>query len=129
MFPPGLVRRECRSGPARPGRLPPPIRCQVVSGIALVPAAEWESWIEENDGVVLDVREAYEWELGTLPGALRISMGELLDRIDDLPRERPILCVCRSGSRSQQVAAYLAMSGFTGAANMTGGMKSLGLQD
>lgn len=101
----------------------------IVSEVAQVPAAQWESWIEENDGVVLDVRETNEWEMGTLPGAVRISMSELVDRIDDLPRDRPILCVCRSGSRSHRVAAYLTMSGFTGAANMSGGMKALGLQD
>ncbi len=101
----------------------------VVNGVAPVPAAEWETWVTENQGLILDVREPYEWEAGTLPGALLISMGELLERIDELPRDRPILCVCRSGSRSHQVAAYLAMSGFAGPANMVGGMKALGLQD
>jgi rhodanese-related sulfurtransferase len=105
------------------------IRCHHVSRFSVVMAAEWETWVAENDGVILDVRQPNEWELGTLPGALRISMGELPDRIGELPRERPILVVCRSGSRSHQVAAYLSKTGFTGAANMVGGMKALGLQD
>lgn len=106
-----------------------PIRCTLVSGFDSVPAEEWEAWAQENDGAILDIREADEWELGILPGAIQISMSELLGRIDELPREQPILCVCRSGSRSAQVAAYLARSGFTGTANLSGGMKALGLQD
>ena len=98
-------------------------------GVTGVDAADWENWVSSNDGVVLDVRESHEWEQGTLPGSLLISMTELLERVDDLPRDRPILCVCRSGSRSHQVAAYLGIIGFDDVANLIGGMKALGLQD
>jgi rhodanese-related sulfurtransferase len=56
-------------------------------------------------------------------------MTELVERIDELPKDRPILCVCRSGSRSQQVAAYLTMNGFGDVANLSGGLKALGMQD
>lgn len=94
-----------------------------------VPASEWEDWVEEHDGLVLDVREPLEWGLGTLPDAVLMSMGDLVDRLDELPKDRAILCVCRSGSRSEQVARFLSMSGFRRVANMTGGMKALGLQD
>jgi len=93
-----------------------------------VPASEWEEWVEEHDGLVLDVREPPEWGLGTLPDALLISVGELVDKLDELPRDRAILCVCRSGSRSHQVAIFLSMSGFRRVANMSGGMKALGMQ-
>jgi rhodanese-related sulfurtransferase len=93
-----------------------------------VPASSWEDWVKATDGLVLDVREPHEWALGTLPGAVTMRMGEVIDRIDELPRDRPILCVCRSGSRSLQVAAYLTMLGFEGATNMSGGMKALGMQ-
>lgn len=93
-----------------------------------IPASSWQDWVKTNDGVVLDVREPHEWALGTLPGAVTMSMGDLVERIEELPRDRPILCVCRSGSRSFQVAAYLTMLGFEGATNMSGGMKALGMQ-
>jgi rhodanese-related sulfurtransferase len=96
--------------------------------IAQVAASEWESWVSENDAVVLDVREPYEWDLGTLPGAVLISQGELIDRIDDLPKDKPVLCVCRSGARSGNVAAFLAFNGYE-TANLAGGMKALGMQD
>lgn len=97
--------------------------------IGLVPASDWEEWREETDGVLLDVREPKEWELGTLPGALLIPVGEIMSRLDEIPKGRPILCVCRSGARSQQVASFLAFHGYDDVANMTGGMKALGMQD
>jgi rhodanese-related sulfurtransferase len=99
-----------------------------VSGYSEVPAADWRWWVLEHDATVLDVRQPDEWSLGTLPGAVRISMSELTARLDEIPRERPVLCVCRSGGRSANVATFLAFKGFQ-AANMTGGMKALGMQD
>lgn len=97
--------------------------------IEIVPAAEWETWLSDNDGVVLDVREAHEWEQGLLPGAIQISMGEIPARIGELDTARAYLVVCRVGGRSQQVAAYMAMNGYGRVANLAGGMKALGLQD
>lgn len=93
-----------------------------------MPAHEWEKWIQLNDGVIVDVREPDEWELGTLPGAIRLRMGEVPDSLDELDPGRPTLVVCRTGSRSQQVAAFLTMSGFDSAANLAGGMHALGMQ-
>ena len=97
--------------------------------VPTVDAADWERWVEETNGVIVDVRQPEEWVLGTLPGALLIPMTELLDRIDELPKDRPILSVCRSGNRSERVTAYLMSIGYEGAANMAGGMKALGMQD
>ena len=94
-----------------------------------VPSRQWEGWVEDNEAIVLDVREPEEWEQGTLAGATLISMSELIDRIDEIPKDRAILCVCRSGGRSQQVATYLAFSGYQPIANLAGGMHGLGLQD
>lgn len=100
-----------------------------MKSVPTVPAREWESWAAGRDPVLLDVREEFEWSLGTLPGATLIAMSELVQKLDELPRDRPILCVCRSGSRSHQVAAYLIHLGFEDVANMAGGMKALGMQD
>jgi rhodanese-related sulfurtransferase len=96
--------------------------------ISQIPAHEWEQWVEENDGVVLDVREPSEWELGTLPGAIKISLSELPSSLDSLDSKRPTLVVCRSGGRSLQAAMYLTMCGFEKTANMAGGMQALGMQ-
>lgn len=100
-----------------------------MSMIEQVPAEEWETWVAENGGRVLDIREPFELEQGTLPGAVLISMGEIPERMAELETDEALLVVCRSGGRSRQVAAYLAMNGYTRVANMAGGMKALGLQD
>lgn len=97
--------------------------------VELVPARQWQEWVAETDGVLLDVREPKEWEQGTLPDALLIPTSELVARVDEIPEDRAILCVCRGGGRSQQVAQFLAFNGYERVANLMGGMKALGLQD
>jgi rhodanese-related sulfurtransferase len=93
-----------------------------------VQAPDWETWIAANGGRILDIREPWELEQGTLPGATLISMGEIPGRLGELDTDQALLVVCRSGGRSQQVALYLSMNGFVRVANMSGGMKALGLQ-
>jgi rhodanese-related sulfurtransferase len=99
-----------------------------MSLIAQVDAADWESWVEDNDATVLDVREQDEWDLGTLPKAVLMSQGDVVARFEEIPKDKPVLCVCRSGGRSSNVAAFLAFNGYE-AANLSGGMKALGMQD
>lgn len=96
--------------------------------VETVRAEKWEEWVAETGGILLDVREPDEWQQGTLPEALLIPTSELIGRVDEIPRDKPILCVCRSGDRSHQVAAFLKFNGFDDVANMTGGMKALGMQ-
>jgi len=96
--------------------------------IETVRAEKWKEWVTDSDGILLDIREPKEWKLGTLPGALLIPMSEIQGRIDEIPKDKPILCVCRSGARSQQVAAFLKFNGYEDVANMVGGMKALGMQ-
>lgn len=90
-----------------------------------VKAADWESWIDDRDGVLIDVREPMEWAMGVLPGAVRIRLMEVPQRLDDLDPDTPYLIVCRSGNRSQQAAAFLTDLGYH-AANLSGGMVALG---
>ena len=99
-----------------------------MSEVSAVPSTDWDTWVESNDAIVLDVREPDEWELGTLPGALLIPQGEIVSRMGEVPKDRPVLCVCRSGGRSYNVAAFLAFNGYE-SANLEGGMKALGMQD
>jgi rhodanese-related sulfurtransferase len=93
-----------------------------------VPASNWAQWAEDNAALILDVREPKEWALGTLPNATLVSMQEIPARLGELPKNRAILCVCRSGDRSSQVAAFLVQNGYDSVANMVGGMKALGMQ-
>lgn len=95
--------------------------------IEQVPARQWESWVAAHQGVILDVREPSEWAVGTLSGAVRISMGDLQQRWASLDSNAATLVVCRSGNRSNSVAKALADAGFHRVANMAGGMAALGL--
>lgn len=72
--------------------------------------------------VVLDVREPWEVELASLPGALCIPMGEIPARLHDLEPEAEIVVVCHHGMRSAQVAAFLARQGFHRLHNLDGGI-------
>jgi sulfur dioxygenase len=73
---------------------------------------------------ILDVRELQEFTgpLGHIRGATLIPLGELADRAGELSRERPIVAVCRAGSRSAQATVILREAGFGDVANLAGGM-------
>lgn len=74
-----------------------------------------------SDYFVLDVREPQEWRVGHIAEAVHIPMGQLNTRIAEIPRDQPIVAVCRSGNRSQVVTNALNRAGFT-AHNLEGGM-------
>lgn len=76
-----------------------------------------------DDIIILDVREDYEFNAGHVPGAAWIPLGELPNRLDELPKDKTILAICRSGNRSGQATELLLQNGFD-AHNMQGGMNS-----
>jgi rhodanese-related sulfurtransferase len=82
----------------------------------------------DGDAVLLDVREESEWVAGHAPMASLIPLSELPDHLDELPRDRVIVCSCRSGGRSLRAATFLQENGFD-AVNMTGGMLSWFAED
>jgi hydroxyacylglutathione hydrolase len=65
-----------------------------------------------GDATVLDVRGRSEWDAGHLPGVENVFVGALPDRIDELPRDRPVVVHCESGSRSAIAASVLQAHGF-----------------
>lgn len=70
---------------------------------------------------LLDVREPFECAEGMIPGAINIPMGELAARGREVPRDREIVVICRSGNRSAMVCLALARAGLP-VANLAGGM-------
>jgi rhodanese-related sulfurtransferase len=70
---------------------------------------------------VVDVREPGEWGAGRIEGARHIPGDTLTDHLHELDRSRPVVTVCRSGSRSSDAARVLAAEGFP-AENLDGGM-------
>lgn len=75
----------------------------------------------ESGALLLDVREDAEWEQGRAPQATHIALSDVPDHLDDLDRERPIVCVCRSGGRSARAGQFLSDQGFN-VVNLDGGM-------
>jgi sulfur dioxygenase len=91
-------------------------------------------WVAEHRSAVtvLDVREAAELggDLGRVDGSVHIPLGELRARVGEVPRDKPVVCVCRSGRRSAQACAILEQAGVSDVANSPGGMirwRALGL--
>ena len=76
-----------------------------------------------DDAVLLDVREDEEWAAGHAPAAVHLPMGELPGRLHEVPVQRRVVVVCRSGHRSAQVTAYLNRAG-RAAMNLDGGMQA-----
>ena len=76
---------------------------------------------EVGEDLLLDVREDDEWAAGRAPSAVHLPMSQLVARLDEVPADRPVAVVCRSGHRSAQVTAYLVAQGRT-ARNVDGGM-------
>ncbi len=75
----------------------------------------------DSGALLLDVREPEEWAAGHAPDSTWIPMRELSGRQAELPDDRPIVVVCRSGERSGRVTVALRRAGYD-AANLSGGL-------
>ncbi|QVQ50448.1 rhodanese-like domain-containing protein [Spiractinospora alimapuensis] len=76
-----------------------------------------------EDGFLLDVREDVEWNAGHAPHAVHVPLGQLAARVSDVPQDRDVYVVCRSGGRSAQATDALNDAGWR-ATNVAGGMKA-----
>ncbi|NOR67278.1 MAG: CoA-disulfide reductase [Woeseiaceae bacterium] len=85
-----------------------------------MPVAHWDSI---NDASILDVREPLELEVEQVPDAVNIPLDELRERLDELPRDREILVICRSGQRAYYATRILMQHGFD-ARVISGGLLS-----
>lgn len=84
---------------------------------------ELEKKLKEDENlVVLDVREAAEYAFNHIPNSLSIPLGELEGRLNELNKNNEIFVVCRTGSRSDLAAQKLTENGFTNVVNVLPGM-------
>ncbi len=88
-----------------------------------IDAAQLNEIRNRDDVYVLDVREDWEYQSGHVPGATLIPLGELSSRLSEVPTDKTVVAVCRSGNRSGQATQILRQAGFD-AHNMVGGMNS-----
>jgi hydroxyacylglutathione hydrolase len=84
-----------------------------VSRIEAIDTTQLAGRLADGDPpLVLDVRRDIEFEAGHLPGSVHIPYGELVGRIGELPRDRPIATICKGGKRSGLAASILQREGF-----------------
>ncbi|MGD0624606.1 MAG: FAD-dependent oxidoreductase [Thermodesulfobacteriota bacterium] len=85
-----------------------------------MPISHWDS---AKKGFLLDVRNPEELAVESVPGAMSIPLPKLRARLGELPRDREILIICRSGQRAYYATRILLQNGFK-ARNISGGMLS-----
>ncbi len=76
----------------------------------------------DQGAFILDVREPAEWQQFHIPGATLIPLGELPNRLNEVPKDKPIVVVCRTGHRSAQGRDILLNAGFPRVTSMAGGV-------
>ncbi|MFW6078758.1 MAG: rhodanese-like domain-containing protein, partial [Gemmatimonadota bacterium] len=84
---------------------------------------ELDRRLRADEVTVVDVRGRAEWEAGHLPGAPNIPLGYLEDRMEEIPREKPVVLQCRTGSRSAIGASVLKARGLGNVLNLKGGYR------
>ncbi len=77
--------------------------------------------VRRDEVTVIDVRGRAEWEAGHVPGVENIPVGYLGDRLDEIPRDRPVAVHCQGGGRSAIAASLLRARGFENVSNVPGG--------
>jgi rhodanese-related sulfurtransferase len=77
---------------------------------------------QQAGAFLLDVREPSEWNDAHIAGATLIPLGELPSRVNELPKDKEIVVVCRSGNRSAQGRDILLNAGFDQVTSMAGGL-------
>jgi rhodanese-related sulfurtransferase len=76
----------------------------------------------QNGAFVLDVRTQEEWNEYHAPNTTLIPLDQLPARLNEVPKDKEIVVVCRSGNRSQQGRDILLNAGFTQVTSMKGGL-------
>ena len=77
-----------------------------------------------GDGAVfIDVREPNEWNLGYIPGALRIARGVLEQQVEQVPRDARVVLYCSSGNRSLLAGDTLHAMGYTNVTSLARGFR------
>jgi rhodanese-related sulfurtransferase len=96
----------------------PPAASGLARSVSVAEAAK----LRETGALVIDVREQAEWDEFHMPDATLIPLGTLDGKVAELPKDEPIVLVCRSGSRSATARDRLLKAGFTNVTSMNGGM-------
>ena len=95
---------------------------QNISALQEIAMEEAQEIWRSKAAIVIDVRTPAEYKQGHVPGAILIPLNELANRQSEVPKDKKVLLICRSGSRSAQANAMLQRQGFTNTYSVKGGM-------
>jgi len=92
-------------------------------GVRRLTVAELHELLQRGEKPLLvDVREDAEWAAGHLPGALHIPLGELPQRLEEIPSQSNAVFICRSGGRSMAACQMALRANIRSPANLEGGL-------
>ncbi|MFH1179864.1 MAG: rhodanese-like domain-containing protein, partial [Candidatus Bathyarchaeota archaeon] len=95
-----------------------------IERLCMMTTPELKTKLDTENWTVLDVRSIDEYESGHIEGSLNIYVGTLPQHIEDIPRDKPIAVICKSGTRSGFGCSILMKRGITDLCNIMGGMTS-----
>jgi hydroxyacylglutathione hydrolase len=90
------------------------------ASLADVGADEADARRASGEVEIVDVRNGSEWGAGHIPGSRNLPLGRLAERLDELPRDRPLVVHCQSGARAGVAASLLKARGFTDVRHLAG---------
>ena len=79
---------------------------------------------QNKEAILIDVRTPAEYRDGHIPGVANIPLDELEKRIGEIPKDKKVVLICRTGNRSAQGTKLLRSKGFSNVYNSTSGMTS-----
>jgi len=97
--------------------------CNPMNQTDITPTEVAEKIASGAEVLLIDVREPYEWSTGHVEQATHIPLGQVPTRLGDIPRDKEVVMICRSGNRSERARQYLAEQGYTRVKNLVGGMQ------
>ena len=80
--------------------------------------------LNQDQTVVIDVREPHELQISRLPGAVNIPLGSLAARLSELDSARDLVVFCKGGTRSARALELLVSAGFKKVKNLKGGINA-----
>ena len=92
------------------------------AGYKNISTQEAKNLYQQDGYILLDVRTPAEISERSIAGSLNIPLQEIEQRLSEIPRDKKLLVICRSGNRSRQAIQILARHGYTDLYNVDGGI-------
>ncbi len=91
------------------------------AGFQEISPAQAQTMLDKGEAVLIDVREPYEYSEVHAKGATLIPLGEIQQRLAEIPTDKDVLMICRSGGRSSQACMIAVSNGRGRLYNVSGG--------